>query len=128
MGWPIPSETLGKCVKVKKVQLLFGGSAPVTLYLEGQTETPTTMAHTHSIKTQRNMPFGGTTLYFCGCGARKSSDGAAITNGILDTEGWYVERQVDEMDEAYDLLQNEGHPIKRRDTQDLLDSHMPNLD
>ena len=34
-----PSETLGKCGKVKIVQLLFGGSVPVALYLEGQTET-----------------------------------------------------------------------------------------
>lgn len=33
MGWPTPLETLGKCGKVKIVQLLFGGSVPITLYL-----------------------------------------------------------------------------------------------
>ena len=33
MCWPTPPETLGKCGKVKIVQLLFGGSVPITLYL-----------------------------------------------------------------------------------------------
>ena len=38
MGWPTPRETPVKCGKVKIVQLLFGGSAPVTLYLVGQSK------------------------------------------------------------------------------------------
>ena len=38
MGWPTPRETPVKCWKVKIVQLLFGGSAPVTLYLVGQSK------------------------------------------------------------------------------------------
>lgn len=28
-----PLETLGKCGRVKKVQHLFGGSVPITIYL-----------------------------------------------------------------------------------------------
>ena len=45
MGWPTPSETLGKCGKVKKVADLFGPFGIMPLYLGHQrTQTPTTMS------------------------------------------------------------------------------------
>lgn len=84
--------------------------------------------HTHSTDSTRNLPFGGVRLHICSCGARKKSDNTPIADGLLDTDGWYVKRPTDDMQEAYALLQNEGHPIKHRDTADPLDSHMPNID
>jgi hypothetical protein len=42
IGWPAPSETLGKCGNVQIVLLLFGDPVLITLYLECQTETPPT--------------------------------------------------------------------------------------
>ena len=89
------------------------------------------MTHKHTAETTRDLPFGGVTLGTCSCGAHKMSNGSAIAGGVLDTDGWYVQKKEDENRRAYDLLQNEGYEPETRDHDDIADgvnSNIPNID
>lgn len=89
------------------------------------------MTHTHTPKTNRQLPFGGIILSLCTCGARKMSDNSPIPDGRLDSNGWYVAIPLDNSRRAYDLLQNEGYEPETRDSEDIIDginSNIPNID
>jgi hypothetical protein len=88
------------------------------------------MTHKHTAETTRRLP-GNVTLDVCSCGARKLSNDTAICGGVLDTDGWYVQKKEDENRRAYDLLQNEGYEPETRDHDDIADgvnSNIPNID
>ena len=88
------------------------------------------MIHKHTESTGRNLP-GNVVLSVCSCGARKMSNGLVIVGGLLDTDGWYVGKKVDENRRAYDLLQNEGYEPETHDADDIADgvsSNIPNID
>ena len=88
------------------------------------------MIHKHTESTSRNLA-GNVVLSVCSCGARKMSNGLAIVGGLLDTDGWYVAKKVDENRRAYDLLQNEGYEPETHDADDIADgvsSNIPNID
>lgn len=91
------------------------------------------MEHTHTAKTTRDIL--GNKLYQCSCGAKKWSHGKEFTSesGTYKVEdGWYI-YIPDEAEEevsrkrAIEMLQTEGHGYGK-ETRDLLDSHMPNID
>ena len=80
------------------------------------------MAHTHTPQTLEN----GMTLYVCVCGARKQK--SKIVNGVK-VEVWQAESKAEETarNHAIEMLQTEGYGYGK-DANDLLDSHVPNID